>query len=172
MSRVAFELLNEPTGSLDATTLNSLVAEAVQLIRTTNPTRDIIVDGPGSSAPSALSQLELPDDPNVVAAAHVYDPELFTLQGQTWMPAEYGTIGVLFSGPPPTPLTPIAAAQAVPWVVQWFADYNTLPTESNPSGPSIERQQLDLLTAFAQSTGTASTTKSGRRMLWGTRHRE
>jgi len=152
-TRVAFELLNEPTGSVDATTLNSLVAEAVQLIRTTNLTRDIIVDGPGSSAPSALSQLELPDDPNVVAAAHVYEPELFTLQGQTWMPAEYGTTGVLFPGPPPTPLTPIAAAQAVPWVVKWFTDYNTLPTESNPSGPSVVRHELDLLTAFAQSSG-------------------
>jgi endoglucanase len=150
---VAFELLNEPTGSLDATTWNSLLAQTVHLVRTTNPTRDIIVDGPGAAAPSYLSQLVLPDDPNVIAAAHVYEPELFTLQGQTWMPAEYGTTGVLFPGPPPTPLTPMSAAQAVPWVADWFTAYNASPTENNPSSPSVVRQELDRLTAFAKNSG-------------------
>lgn len=133
---VAFELLNEPSDKLDSGKLNPLMSRAIQLVRARNPTRLLFVDCYFWANAEYLQQLELPEDPNVVASFHMYQPILFTHQGADWMAPEFQTRGVVFPGPPATKITPVAAAQQKPWARDWFEGYSKLPFEQNPSGPS------------------------------------
>ena len=131
---VAFELLNEPNTQLD-TTWNDVMLPAIQAIRATNPRRLLIVDSVFWADPTKLSMLTLPDDANIMASIHLYEPKLFTFQGQDWIGAAFLTTGVIFPGPPPTPIEPVQAAKDAAWANQWFIDYNTKPAATNPSGP-------------------------------------
>ena len=96
---VAFELLNEPNSQLD-TTWNDVMLPAIRAIRATNPRRLLIVDSVFWADPTKLSTLTLPDDANIMASIHLYEPKLFTFQGQDWMGPAYLTTGVIFPGPP------------------------------------------------------------------------
>jgi endoglucanase len=116
---VAFELLNEPYSQLD-TAWNQLLADAIAAVRLTNPRRLLIADTVFWADPSRLSALTLPDDANIMTSIHLYEPKLFSFQGQSWMGPEYQTTGVIFPGPPPTPLVPVQAAQDASWATQWF----------------------------------------------------
>ena len=77
---VAFELFNEPYSQLD-TTWNDVMLPAIQAIRATNPRRLLIVDSVFWADPTKLSMLTLPDDANIMASIHFYEPKLFTFQG-------------------------------------------------------------------------------------------
>ncbi len=80
-----FELLNEPHGELTDSVWNEIVAEAVAIIRETNPTRKIVVGPANWNSVNNLGMLELPDDPNIIATFHFYDPFDFTHQGAEWV---------------------------------------------------------------------------------------
>jgi len=149
---VAFELLNEPNTALD-TTWNDVMLPAIQAIRATNPRRLLIVDSVFWADPTKLSTLTLPNDANIMASIHLYEPKLFTFQGQDWMGPIYLTTGVVFPGPPATAINPVQAAKDASWANQWFNDYNTKPAATNPSGPATITAQLALITAYRQSQG-------------------
>ena len=149
---VAFELLNEPNSQLD-TTWNDVMLPAIQAIRATNPRRLLIVDSVFWADPTKLSMLTLPDDANIMASIHLYEPKLFTFQGQDWIGAAFLTTGVIFPGPPPTPIEPVQAAKDAAWANQWFIDYNTKPAATNPSGPATVAAQIALIAAYRQSQG-------------------
>ena len=84
---VLFELLNEPQGQFndDRSQLNTLLADAISIIRATNPTRPILVGPAYWNQIGALESLELPNDPNLIVSVHFYDPFDFTHQGATWL---------------------------------------------------------------------------------------
>ena len=126
---------------------------AIQAIRATNPRRLLIVDSVFWADPTKLSTLTLPDDANIMASIHLYEPKLFSFQGQDWMGPEYQTTGVIFPGPPATAINPVQAAKDAAWANQWFIDYNTKPAASNPSGPATVAAQIALITAYRQSQG-------------------
>jgi endoglucanase len=149
---VAFELLNEPNTQLD-TTWNDVMLPAIRAIRATNPRRLLIVDSVFWADPTKLSTLTLPDDANIMASIHLYEPKLFTFQGQDWMGPIYLTTGVIFPGPPSTPINPVQAAKDASWANQWFTDYNTKPAATNPSGPATVTAQVALITAYRQAQG-------------------
>jgi endoglucanase len=149
---VAFELLNEPNTQLD-TDWNDVMLPAIRAIRATNPRRLLIVDSVFWADPTKLSTLTLPNDANIMASIHLYEPKLFTFQGQSWMGPEYQTTGVIFPGPPATPINPVQAAKDASWANQWFMDYNTKPAATNPSGPATITAQVALITAYRQSQG-------------------
>ena len=149
---VAFELLNEPYDDLD-TQWNQLLAEAIAAVRLTNPRRLLVADTVFWADPSRLSALTLPDDANIMTSIHLYEPKLFSFQGQTWMSAEYQTTGVVFPGPPATPIVPVQAAQTAAWASQWFNDYNTLPAATNPAGPATIDAQIALIEGYRSSQG-------------------
>ena len=149
---VAFELLNEPYSQLD-TTWNDVMLPAIQAIRATNPRRLLIVDSVFWADPTRLSTLTLPDDANIMAAIHLYEPKLFTFQGQDWIGAAFLTTGVIFPGPPTTPIEPVQAAKDATWANQWFVDYNTKPAATNPSGPATVTAQIALINLYRQSKG-------------------
>jgi len=150
---VAFELLNEPCKALDPGRWNALAKQAIAVVRESNPDRIVIVDSYFWSASDYLARLELPDDPNLVASFHMYQPILFTHQGAPWMEPEYGTVGVVFPGPPATPIVPVPAAERVGWVKQWFDGYNTAPLESNPSGPSTVFAHFATVESYLMASG-------------------
>lgn len=93
-----FELLNEPMDNMDATIWNGLVATSVRLIRETNPNRKIVIGGINYSDIEALQYLTLPNDPNLVAAFHYYDPFEFTHQGAPWVSGSASWVGTTWKG--------------------------------------------------------------------------
>jgi len=152
---VVFELLNEPNGALDSY-WNSYAAEAIDVVRESNPTRLLIVDAVSWAGPNYLGQLQLPSgDPNVMASIHSYDPVLFTLQGAEFAGPAFSTAGVIYPGPPAVPITPTAGALAEGWVADWFNRYNTLPGDQNPSSPAQVGRELANGANFMAATGKA-----------------
>jgi endoglucanase len=149
---VVFEILNEPNSALTAPKWNAILAEVLPLVRASNPSRLIIVEGVGwASAKNLRDTLEIPEgDRNLVGSFHMYQPILFTHQGADWMPSEFKTKGVVFPGPPSAPLTPSSEADGAQWVHDWFVRYNTLPAATNPSGPATIADELDMGATFAE----------------------
>ncbi len=80
-----FELLNEPHDKLSAEKWNRILADAVPLIRRSNPTRKIVVGPAGWNSIGQIDNLKLPDDENLVATFHYYSPFEFTHQGASWV---------------------------------------------------------------------------------------
>ena len=85
--RVYFELLNEPHGVFNEQPelWNELLARALSVVRESNPTRPVIVGPVGYNSTDQLPELRLPDDPNLIATVHLYDPFNFTHQGADWV---------------------------------------------------------------------------------------
>jgi endoglucanase len=151
---VAFELLNEPSEQLTADKWNDILAETLHVVRASNPTRTVVVEGVFWASAHNLSRtLAVPaGDPNLVGSFHMYQPILFTHQGAPFMTPEYDTVGVLFPGPPAQPISPGHGASGVQWVRLWFERYNQLPADRNPSGPATLAEELDLAQAFVERT--------------------
>jgi hypothetical protein len=63
------------------------------------------------------------------------------------------TTGVVYPGPPSTPIVPVAAATAASWAKDWFDNYNRLPAATNPSGPATVTAQVAYVTSYRQSQG-------------------
>lgn len=84
-SNVLFEIMNEPNGQLTPAMWNGFLAEALAIIRESNPTRTVVI-GPGfwNQIPH-LDELKLPDnDRNIIVTIHYYSPHNFTHQGAPW----------------------------------------------------------------------------------------
>lgn len=94
-SNVWLELINEPNRTLNDTNLITVLTPALSAVRTTNPTRPVIVGGQNTSGVGSLTTLALPADPYVIPTFHDYEPMTFTHQGATWIGA-VPPIGVNF----------------------------------------------------------------------------
>jgi endoglucanase len=139
-SGLAFELLNEPKDAATTEVDNRIFAEAVRQIRKTNPNRTIVY-GPGQwNSIGELPKLNLPDeDLNLIATVHCYDPFQFTHQGADWTgdSADRRVTGIVFPGPPATPLIPDPQLRITSGFQDWIKAYNTQPATSNPSSPRV-----------------------------------
>ena len=82
---VLFELLNEPNTALDASLWNEYAADALKVVRPTNPDRDVVIGPMLWNSFLMISTLDLPDDPHVIATFHYYEPFHFTHQGAEWV---------------------------------------------------------------------------------------
>jgi endoglucanase len=152
--QVAFEVLNEPNGELKPELVNEIMARSLAIIRETNPDRIVMIEPYFWASAEHLASLTVPaNDPNVVGQFHMYQPILFTHQGAEWMEPWYRTMGVVFPGPPTTPIKPVAAAETQDWVMQFFAMYNNEPAATNPSGPVTVYAHFDLAAKWVKQTG-------------------
>lgn len=79
-----FELFNEPTADADMDMTNRLYAEALRIIRQTNPTRAVMMGGNRWNSVDTLGDVDWPRDPYIVATFHDYGPHDFTHQGNNW----------------------------------------------------------------------------------------
>ncbi len=91
--RLRFELLNEPHEPLTAGAWNALLAEALAVVRSSNPARAVVVGPARWNTVDALPALCLPDDDHLVVTVHYYSPFRFTHQGAGWLDAADGWLG-------------------------------------------------------------------------------
>lgn len=85
--QVVFELLNEPCKKLTDDVWNAWIPDLLSVVRTSNPTRNVIVGPAFWNNISHLPQLKLPEnDRHLIATVHYYLPMEFTHQGASWNP--------------------------------------------------------------------------------------
>lgn len=151
---LAFELLNEPKDAATTEVINPIFAEAIRQIRRTNPGRTIFI-GPGrwNSIPE-LPRLRLPDDDqNLIVTVHNYEPFYFTHQGADWAGPDTKVTGILFPGPPPSPLMPDPSLKVNSWVLSWIKEYNTEPIATNPSSSRAFQGLVDQAREWSEYYG-------------------
>jgi endoglucanase len=139
---LAFELDNEPHEHATTALMNPIYAQVIAAIRETNPRRTIFVEPGGWGSIDQLKNLVLPPDDNVIVSVHCYDPFYFTHQGANWTSGATPITGIVFPGPPATPLVPNPALNLSPDRLDWVRRYNTLPTAQNPSSPLAFQNKL------------------------------
>ena len=83
--RLVFELYNEPHGRINGEPWNVLAARALAVVRKSNPDRVVIVGPTSWNSAGDLPRLKLPNDANLVATIHNYNPFTFTHQGAEWV---------------------------------------------------------------------------------------
>ncbi len=94
-----FELLNEPHGALKPLIWNDYAAEAIQIIRKSNPNRTIIAGSGNWNSIEALESLMLPEEErNLIVTVHYYAPFQFTHQGAEWVPGTEKFLGTRWEG--------------------------------------------------------------------------
>jgi len=94
---VLFELLNEPFDQLDPPLWNEYLAEALAVVRETNPEREVIVGPVSWNAYDQLSRLELPSDEHLIVTFHYYLPFHFTHQGAEWVDGSTAWMGTTWN---------------------------------------------------------------------------
>lgn len=120
-AEVAFELCNEPCDKLSADKWNAMAAEAIAVVRRSNPTRRIVVGPVDWNAIKALPRLTLPEaDRNLVVTVHYYAPFEFTHQGASWAgPQAQKWLGRKWTGSEAERAAVTADfAQALAWAVE------------------------------------------------------
>jgi len=81
-----FEILNEPHGNLTPSLWNLLLADALSVIRRSNPARTVIIGTANWGGLGALDYLTIPaEEQNAIVTIHYYEPFHFTHQGAEWV---------------------------------------------------------------------------------------
>ncbi len=97
--RVIFEILNEPHDNLTAELWNEFLAEALQVIRISNPYRTLMIGMAEWGGIAGLNKLEIPiEEQNVIVTTHYYNPFQFTHQGAEWTDGSDAWLGTTWSG--------------------------------------------------------------------------
>ena len=82
---LAFELLNEVTDIEYKDSWNKIASECIRHIRKICPTIKILVGGYYNNAVSAVKDIHVPIDENIILNFHCYEPLIFTHQGAYWI---------------------------------------------------------------------------------------
>ncbi len=85
---LVFEVLNEPHNNLIPELWNDFFAEALEVIRVTNPSRAVLLGTALFGGLSGVPYLEIPNDPYIILSVHYYNPFQFTHQGAGWVEAD------------------------------------------------------------------------------------
>ncbi len=93
-----FEILNEPHDQLTPELWNTFLAEALAVIRQSNPKRTVIVGTANWGGIDALPQLVLPEDAYLILTFHYYQPFHFTHQGASWVAGSEAWLGTQWLG--------------------------------------------------------------------------
>lgn len=83
--KLIFEIYNEPHKLLTRPHWNELMARASATVRKTNPQRLLMLGPVHWNNASALNEMRLPNDPNLIVTIHNYAPFKFTHQGANWI---------------------------------------------------------------------------------------
>ena len=83
---VSFELLNEVSDKSYCETWNKIIHETVKRIRAYASRTRILVGGYYNNSITAIKDLDMPYDENIVYNYHCYSPLVFTHQGAYWIP--------------------------------------------------------------------------------------
>jgi endoglucanase len=117
---VLFEILNEPNGQVSPAEWNSLLHDALQIIRKTNPTRNVVIGPAMWNSIGELKDLQLPaDDGHIIVTFHYYNPFTFTHQGAYWSPGTVKLSGIKWG----TPEEKLAMEKEFDGVKQWSLEH-------------------------------------------------
>jgi len=117
-----FEILNEPHANLTPQLWNALLPKAIAVIRSSNPTRTIIVGTAEWGGLSSLNDLKIPEgEQNIIVTVHYYNPFHFTHQGAEWVSGSDAWLGTKWNG---SPAEAAAINQDFDQVAQWARQYN------------------------------------------------
>lgn len=84
-NNVIFEILNEPNKAITIDGWNSLLNDALAIIRRTNPERNVVIGPAFWNSINTLGTMKLPqDDRHIIVTVHYYLPMTFTHQGAPW----------------------------------------------------------------------------------------
>jgi endoglucanase len=83
--KLVFELYNEPHGRLNGEPWNVLAARTLRVVRKTNFDRIVVIGPTRWNSAGDLQLLKIPNDANLIATVHDYDPFRFTHQGAEWV---------------------------------------------------------------------------------------
>jgi endoglucanase len=120
--QVLFELLNEPHDQLDASLWNIYIADGLEVIRESNPNRDVIFGPVNWNAYDQVATLVIPDDPHLIVTFHYYLPFEFTHQGAEWIGAESNTwLGITWDG---TEAQKAEVTRNFDFVAEWAEQHN------------------------------------------------
>lgn len=97
-SEVLFEILNEPNTDLSPQLWNAFLAEAIAVIRDSNPNRTLMVGTATWGGIPGLRDLVLPEDDNLIVTVHYYNPFFFTHQGAEWVDGSDAWLGTTWRG--------------------------------------------------------------------------
>lgn len=91
-----FEIMNEPYFSMSATEVNFINSEILNIIRQTNPGRNVIITGGGTNsweAPLQIAPSIIANDAYLIATFHYYKPFAFTSSSKPqYTDNDWGTI--------------------------------------------------------------------------------
>jgi endoglucanase len=119
---VVFELLNEPNRKLTADLWNTYLADAISIVRETNPRRTLILGPANWNGIESLPSLMLPKaDTNIIVTVHFYHPMRFTHQGAPWSKEFKGLSGVTWMG---TPAEKAAVDSSLKAAADWSTEHN------------------------------------------------
>lgn len=151
---VAFELLNEPKDAATTEVMNPIHAEAIKIVRASNPRRVIFL-GPGKwNSLDEVEKLKLPEeDRNLIVTVHSYEPFLFTHQGAGWTMPDTATTGIVYPGPPASPRNANPSVTHKEWVLNWLERYNTLPADENPCSSKAFEERMRRAARWARENG-------------------
>lgn len=82
---ICFELLNEVTSQEFSDKWNEISTKCIQRIRAICPDVTIVIGSYWNGYPSAIPDLPMPYDKNVIYTFHCYEPLVFTHQGGAWV---------------------------------------------------------------------------------------
>lgn len=99
-SGLLFEILNEPNNSLSPQLWNEFLADAIAVIRDSNPNRTLVVGTANWGGIPGVRDLVLPEDNNLIVTVHYYNPFFFTHQGAEWVDGSNAWLGTTWSGTP------------------------------------------------------------------------
>lgn len=89
-----FEILNEPNDKFTAELWNEYLAEAMTIIRGTNPNRTLVIGTAEWGGIAALNKLVIPEgENNTIITFHYYSPFEFTHQGAEWVDGSDAWLG-------------------------------------------------------------------------------
>lgn len=132
-----FEVLNEPHGNLTPALWNEYFADALAVIRQTNPTRVVLLGVADYGGLGGISKLELPDDEYIILSPHYYNPMPFTHQGADWVEGADAWLGTEWLD---TEIEREAVASEFSYAIQ-FSQSNHIPIHVGEFG-AYERADM------------------------------
>lgn len=82
-----------------------------------------------------------------------YDPFNFTHQGASWAGPDQKVTGIIFPGPPKSPLQPDPGLVISSGMREWIRQYNTLPSGRNPSSRLAFLPKIEKAKAWSEEFG-------------------
>ncbi|WP_297095037.1 cellulase family glycosylhydrolase [uncultured Draconibacterium sp.] len=132
--KLIFEILNEPHGHLTPDKWNIFLSDALAAIRIDSPDRIVSIGSADWGGLGSISELELPDDENIILTIHYYNPFSFTGQGASWIEGSDAWLGTKWNNTEPerqrvqndfAPLKTLEEKQNIPIHIGEFGSYST-----------------------------------------------